>query len=176
MSNLITPRFQLVELQIPATQIQAGQITFAQVPQLQSFYDTNYLVYALAIDIYSSDTLTNSPFNSNLPVATANDLKNATLTLVRIGDEAHKEVPLAQFSRFTSPGSATPHTYEPFLLPDEWQIDWTKSYVHLIQAPVSTPPFSYLFGVHYSYYPTPQNLTAGMQIQPWMITGPRMRR
>jgi hypothetical protein len=176
MSNLITPRYQTIELVIPTGTINGGQFTFNQVPQLQSFYDTRYFVYILAIDVFTNDSLTLSPFNSNNPVATSADLKNTTLSLVRQGDQAHSEVPLAQMSRITSGTSTTPFVRDPFRLPDEWQIDWTKTYLHLIAAPISAPPFSYIFGVHYSYYPTPESIKAGILPAPWNFSGVSRQR
>ncbi len=176
MGNLITPRYQTIELVVPATQTQAGQLTFAQIPQLQSFYDTRYFVYILAIDCFTDESLSFSPFNNNNPVATAGDIKNTTMNLVRLGDEAHKEVPLAQMSRFTNAAGATPYVREPFRLPDEWQIDWTKSYLHLIKAPVSAPVFSYIFGVHYSYWPTPASIAQGVKPEAYMYSGASRQR
>jgi hypothetical protein len=176
MSNLITPRYQTIELVVPANQTNGGQLTFAQVPQLQSFYDTRYFVYLLAIDCFTADSLTLSPYNSNNPVATGADIRNTTITLVRQGDAAHYEVPLAQLCRFDSNTSTTPFVRDPFRLPDEWQIDWTKTYLHLVGPPVSTPAFSYIFGVHYSYYPTPESIKAGILPAPWNFSGVSKQR
>jgi|SRR5882724_197476 len=175
MDELITPRFQLVELVVPATQTGPGQLTFAQVPQLQSLYDTRFLVYILAIDVYTNEELTFSPFNANNPIATGLDLANTVLTLVKIGDEAHKFIPLIELRRFSSPVTMTPSLRDPFRFPDEWQIDWTKSYLQLVKTPPSAPVFSYMLGVHYSYYPTPDSIKAGISPMPWNMTGASRR-
>ncbi len=46
----------------------------------------------------------------------------------------------------------------PFCLRNQWSIDWTKSYVQVITAPVNLP-MTYIFGVHYDYEPDYNDLT-----------------
>jgi hypothetical protein len=175
MSTLITPRYQSFEMKLGQNALPqgAGQITFQQIPQLQSFYDTNYLVYLLALKVYTADEVPFSPYDNNQPLATFQDLQNATLTLVRVGDQAHMEVPMVEFHTFTSPVNQMPYSRDVFRFPDEWQIDWTKSFVHNIKATPTTGPFSMLFGAHYSYYPT---TGSGILPQPWHFTGASRQR
>jgi hypothetical protein len=148
-----TPMFQLVELIIPATVTGFGQFTyFQQQPQLQSTMG-NQTVYVKAIDVITNQALTTSPLTAGSPVASPADIMNAVLVLNIAGTLKFQNIPLALMNRVQqSPGAACPAVYDLFQLRNIWEIDWTKSYVTTV-APPGDAPFSYLFGIHYSYEP-----------------------
>lgn len=145
--------FQLVELIIPATVVGFNQTTyFQQQPQLQSTQG-NQTVYVKGIDVLSNQALTTSPLTANSPVAAPGDIQNGVLVLNIAGTLKFQNIPLALMNRVTqSPGAACPAVYDLFQLRNIWEIDWTKSYVVTV-APPAALPFSYLFGIHYSYEP-----------------------
>ena len=151
-----TPMFQLVELIIPATVTGFNQFTyFQQQPQLQST-SANQTVYVKAIETYSVQALTTSPLTSGSPVASEANIANGVLVLNIAGTLKFQNIPLADLNRIIqSPGAACPGVYDLFQFRNLWEIDWTKSYVTTVAAPIN-PPFSYLFGVHYGYEPDPQ--------------------
>jgi hypothetical protein len=148
-----TPMFQLVELIIPATVNGFNQFTyFQQQPQLQST-SGNQTVYVKGIDVLSNQALTTSPLTAGSPVAGPGDIANGVLVINIAGTLKFQNIPLALMNRVVqSPGIACPSVYDLFQLRNIWEIDWTKSYVTTV-APPAAPPFSYLFGVHYSYEP-----------------------
>ncbi len=145
--------FQLVELIIPATATGFNQFTyFQQQPQLQST-DQNQTVYIKAIETFSVQALTTSPITSGSPVASEANIQNGVLVLNIAGTLKFQNIPLAILNRVVqSPGAACPSVYDLFQLKNIYKVDWTKSYVTTVGAPLN-PPFSYLFGVHYSYDP-----------------------
>lgn len=145
--------FQIVELIIPATVTTANQFTyFQQQPQLQSVMG-NQTVYIKAIETFSVQALTTSPITTNSPVASEANIANAVLVLNIAGTLKFQMIPLAIMNRvLQSPGAACPGVVDLFQLRNIWEIDWTKSYVTTVGVPIA-PPFSYLFGVHYSYEP-----------------------
>jgi hypothetical protein len=148
-----TPMFQLVELIIPATVIGFGQFTyFQQQPQLQSITGSQ-TVFVKGIDVLSNQALTTSPLTAGSPVATPDDIANGVLVLNIAGTLKFQNIPMALMNRvIQSPGLACPSVYDLFQLKNIFEIDWTKSYVTTVAAPLAAP-FSYLFGVHYSYEP-----------------------
>ncbi len=147
--------FQLVELIIPATVTGYNQFTyFQQQPQLQST-SANQTVYVKAIETLSVQALTTSPLTSGSPVASEANIANGVLVLNIAGTLKFQNIPLAILNRvIQSPGAACPGVFDLFQLRNVWEIDWTKSYVTTVGPPVN-PPFSYIFGVHYSYEPDP---------------------
>lgn len=128
------------------------QVYFQQQPQLQSTTG-NQTVYVKAIETFSVQALTNSPLTTNNPTANEAAIANGVLVLNIAGTLKFQFIPLAILNRvIQSPGAACPGVFDLFQLRNVYEIDWTKSYVQLVQAPVGAP-FSYLFGVHYSYEP-----------------------
>lgn len=147
-----TKRFQLVELVIPATVVGNNQQTYFQnQPQLQSI-SGDRRIYVKKITAYTDESIDSSPLTSGNPIATAADLINAVLVLSVQGENAFNMVPLSDLSDIAGAASATPYKYFPFLLKNTWRLDWTKSYIQTITAPVAVP-FSYLLGVSYDYEP-----------------------
>jgi hypothetical protein len=148
-----TPMFQLVELIIPATVTGFNQTTyFQQQPQLQSITGSR-TVYIKAIDVITNQALAFSPLTSGSPVASPADIQNGVLVLNIAGTLMFQNIPLALMNRvIQSPGAACPSVYDLFQLKNIWEVDWTKSYVTTVNAPTDNP-FSYLFGIHYSYEP-----------------------
>lgn len=148
--------FQIVELIIPATVTGFNQFTyFQQQPQLQSTTG-NQTVYIKAIETFSIQALTTSPVTAASPVASEANIANGVLTLNIKGTLKFQSIPLAILNRvIQSPGAACPSVYDLFQLKNIFEVDWTKSYVQTVAAPTGAP-FSYLFGVHYSYEPDPE--------------------
>lgn len=146
------PAFQLVELIIPPSAGANTPVYFQNQPQLQSVIGDRQ-VYLTAIETYNVYQLGRSPLTPGNAMAGNNDILNATLTLNVAGTLLYQQIPLAVLVRGFLDGSAAPavnsHVWEPFGLADLWQVDWTKSYVQLISAPISVPPYSYVFGVYY---------------------------
>ena len=141
MSDIIVPRFQLVDLTVPgASGGQSGLKFF--------FSDQPFLRHAThkAVESYFVGDTPVSPITNN-PVA-SNTLQIAGfLTLVQSGTEVAQKVPLAKIHNiFTS--YSTPNAYN--MLVNNWQIDWSKSYVELTTAPNNTSNISFLFGVYYT--------------------------
>jgi len=125
---------------------------FQQQPQLQSTTD-NQTVYVKAIETFSIQALAVSPITTGNAVASEAAIQNAVLTLNIAGTLEFQSIPLAILNRIIqSPGAACPGVYDLFQLKNTFKVDWTKSYVQTLAAPVGAP-FSYLFGVHYSYEP-----------------------
>ena len=149
-----TPMFQLIELIIPATVTGFNQFTyFQQQPQLQSTTG-NQTVYIKGIDILSNQALSFSPLTAGSPVAAPADLANAVLVLNIAGTLKFQNIPLSLMNRvIQSPGAACSSVYDLFQLWNIWEVDWTKSYVTTVSPPAGTLPFSYIFGIHYSYEP-----------------------
>lgn len=148
-----TPMFQLVELIIPATVVGFNQFTyFNQQPQLQSISGSQ-TVYIKGLEVFSNQALTTSPLTAASPVAAPADIANGVLVLNIAGTLKFQNLPLAILNRvIQSPGVACPSVYDLFQLRNIWEVDWTKSYVTTVAPPTSLP-FSYIFGVHYSYEP-----------------------
>lgn len=143
----------MVELIIGTAVAGFNQTTyFQQQPQLQSITGSR-TVFIKAVETYSNQALSFSPITSGSPVASAADLQNAVLTLNIAGTLKFQMIPLANLNRIIqSPGQACPGVYDLFQLRNTWEVDWTKSYVTTVSGPTDAP-FSYLFGVHYSYEP-----------------------
>ena len=148
-----TPKFQLVELIIPAAVTGFGQFTyFQQQPQLQSTQG-NQTVFVKAIETFSVQAIPFSPLTASSPVASEANIANGVLVINIAGTLEFQNIPLAILNRvIQSPGAACPGVYDLFQLRNCWEIDWTKSYVTTVSPPIGAP-FSYLFGVHYSYEP-----------------------
>lgn len=153
--------FQMVELIVGAGVTSNNtDIYFQQQPQLQSFNIPNQQVFINAIETYSDVALTNSPLTTSNPVATIADIQNATLTIVEGTSENKKMIPLARlcntFALVPDGGGGTANVAPPFQFPFQFinlhTVDWTKCYVTVVQTPAQAP-FSYLFGVYYSYEP-----------------------
>lgn len=148
----LTKFFQLVELIVKPGSGNNSDIYFQQQPQLQSYKEGGaQVVYIKAIETFSNSALTTSPLTTGSPVATPADLQNGVLTLVENGTENKKQIPLTLLNRVWPVGPSF-EVFPPqlFLLKDFWTVDWTKCYVTTVLAPPVTP-FSYMFGVHYSY-------------------------
>lgn len=145
--------FQLVELIISANVTGFNQFTyFQQQPQLQST-DQNQTVYIKAIETFSVQAMTTSPITSGSSVASEANIQNGVLVLNIAGTLKFQNIPLAILNRvIQSPGAACPGVFDLFQLKNTYKVDWTKSYVCTV-GPAIAPPFSYLFGVHYSYDP-----------------------
>jgi hypothetical protein len=145
---------QLVELQIPVTGAAAGnQTTFKNQPQLQSVTGDKQ-IFIRRIQTYSNDMMPVSPW-SNLPVAAPADIINAVLVLNVAGTDFFKYISLSRLCNISTNTGAvtTPFTWIPFELDDVFGVDWTQSYVQLLQAAISTPIFCYMFDVDYDYGP-----------------------
>lgn len=145
----------MVEIPITATNATGinVDINFQQQPQLQSYNVAGQKVYIKAIQAFSNTSIATSPITTANPVASPGDLQNATLTLVEGDKEMRKRIPLTALNNSFGTGpSFVPPSQDLFKFRDLWELDWTKCYITLLSVPPSVP-FSYLFGVHYSYEP-----------------------
>lgn len=154
MSDFKTDKYQLVELICNNISGNNQQIFFQQQPQLQGFNLPGQRVYIQAIETFSNSALTFSPITTNNPVATFDQIQNTVLTIVEGTKENRKQIPLAQINRvWPIAGSFVPFPAPLMVFTNLFAVSWTKSYVTCVQQPTSQP-FSFLFGVHYSYNPS----------------------
>ena len=149
-----TKFFELVELIVPVGVVDPNsQVFFQQQPQLQSISGDRQ-IYIKGVEVFSNAALPFSPLTSGNPVAAPADLENTTITFVVDGTELLKRIPLTLMNRvYASAGTFVPFPPQLFMLKNNCQIAWTKTYVTLVQAPVTAVPYSYLFGVHYDFEP-----------------------
>jgi hypothetical protein len=154
-------KFQLIELALGVNVTSPMQQTqFGQQPQLQSI-SGDKTVFIKAIEVYTRDMVAVSPLTPSNPVASAADVQNAVISLNVAGTFEFLNVPLVTWVREF--GTVSPSVYDLFKFRNLFEVDWTKSYVQIIQAPITTPPFSYLFGVHYDYCADADDLATGYQ-------------
>ncbi len=177
-NNFKSDKFQLVELIIGAGVTSNNtDVNFQTQAQLQSFGLTGQKVYIEAIETFSSAAMPFSSLTGGNPVATPADIINATLTLVEDSDkETRKGMPLAMLNR-TWPVATTfvPPAQLLYQMRNCFAVSWTKSYVTIITAP-PVVPFSYMFGVHYTYDPpagTYDYYEQQLKLQNQAITGTR---
>lgn len=142
-----TKKFTLIEVIIPASVASANsRVYVGNQPQLQSISgDKN--IWIKAVEAYSVEQITKSPLTGANAVASVAAIKNATLTIVVKGTEELQQIPLAILCRNIN--GTQPATWDPFLLDNLYQVDWSKSYLQLVEAPAAAP-FSYVFGIHYA--------------------------
>ena len=141
----------LVEVIVPATATSPGRFPFTDQPYLRT--DNEKTVVIDAIELISDQALTNSPI-STTPVATAAEITNGVLTLNVEGFEDFQSVPLATLNRINADTAAgfVPWVNDLFALNEVKRINWQKSYIQTVVAPIA-PPFSYLFQVYYRVFP-----------------------
>jgi len=145
---LRTAKFTLVEVVIAATVTAPNsRIYIGNQPQLQTI-DSQQTIFIKALETYSNEQLTKSPLTTLANVATPAAIKNATLTIVVKGTEELQFIPLADMVRNIAGNGTAPAVWQPFLLDNLYNIDWSKSFIQVNEAPAATP-FSYLIGVHY---------------------------
>jgi hypothetical protein len=148
------PASQLIELIIPATAAANSPVYFQNQPQLQSVRGDKK-IYIEGIETFNSYGLSGSPLTAGNPVPANADIINMTLTLNVAGTLQYQQIPMSSLVRVWADGIATgivnAHVEEIFGFEDLFEVDWTKSYVQLIGAPVSTPPYSCLFNVYYRW-------------------------
>lgn len=147
-SMLLTKNFQLLELVIPANAGANRDFFFQNQPQLQSVIGDK-TVFVKAVETFNDECISFSPMTAGNPIATAAELQIAVLTLNEGGTENKKQIPLGAMNRIWD---TAPFTWQPFVFKDVWAIDWTKSYVTLVDTGPGAQ-FSFLFGVHYDYEP-----------------------
>ncbi len=144
----------LAEIKIPANGQANKNFNFESQQQLQTVMGDQRVIVE-AIEVYSNASLTKSPLTSTNPVAAAADIKNATLTLQFGTFQGVAQLPLASLCRvIPNPNSYTPAVFDLFLFREMYKIDWTKSYITLVDTAPTATAFSYLFNVFYDYLPT----------------------
>jgi hypothetical protein len=141
----------LVEVIIPATAVSPGRFPFTDQPFLRT--DNEKTVIIDAIENFSNQALAISPISTQ-PVSPVAAIANAVLTLNVEGFEDFQSIPLASLGRVNSDTGATfvPFVNDLFAFNEVKRINWQKSYIQLVAAPVA-PPFSYLFQVYYRVFP-----------------------
>lgn len=150
MLGLKADRYQLVELVVGANVTGTNtDIYFQNQPQLQSI-SGGVQVFACGIEVFTVNDIALSPLTGGNPVASAADMRNATLTLSVNTNYQFLKLPLAALHRNNTNTAGESSVQDLFLLNDILQIDWTKSFVSVLGVPAAVP-FSYLFGVYYRY-------------------------
>lgn len=140
----------LIELPIGPNAGALQPVYFQNQPQLQSVTG-DQTVFILGLEAVSNLILTDSPLTPGNPVAAIGDLQNATLTLNVAGTLKYLMIPLILMHRAFSYGINSAWVNDVFRLKNTYKVDWTKSYIQLINAPVTEPPYSYLLNVYYQY-------------------------
>ena len=146
--------FQLAEIVAPVTTTGNLQFNFGNQPQLQSFKEgQGPRVYIKAIEIFSDKAIALSPITAGAPVAPADAIRNAVLTITEQSSQLKMQIPLVILNRITADTGAdfVPGVQDLFQFKDLWQVDWSKSYITILAAQGTS--YSYLFGVHYDYLP-----------------------
>jgi hypothetical protein len=144
---------QTIELIVPSTAGANSPIYFQNQPQLQSVRGDRK-IYIEGIETFNVNSLAASPLTAGSPVAANADIINATLTLNVAGTLQYQQIPMSSLVRGWVDGlagSVNAHVEEIFGFEDLYEVDWTKSYVQLINGPVSAPPYSYIFNVYYRW-------------------------
>lgn len=146
MANEVkTTKYQLVELQIPATAAAGQRVYFQDQAQLRSQVGQN--IYIQSIETFGTNAGALS-WLSNNPLAGAVELQNAMLVLNIDGREDINGIPLAVLNRVIPDAAAyIPSVYDLFLFNDLLKVDWTKSYIQLTAG--TGAAYAYLFGVRY---------------------------
>lgn len=146
-------RFQLVTSVTPAGGLGAGaRLYFQDQPQLRT--QLNQLVVIKAVEFFDVNACSVSP--SGGAVATDAQMKNAFLVLNIKGTEQLQYIPLVALKRVNTTfdlvgGNLASFVMELFELADQFEIDWTKSYIQFGAAVPAAVNF--LFGVYYEYVP-----------------------
>lgn len=139
-------RIETVELIVP-TGYTAGQINFADIPELRSDADKDAVIYA--VQVYSKESVPNS-FNGNV-MATMAQIQNSFLTLYVTGSEAVFNVPLLKFLNIQNSGATYFNAREYFEC-RPLRVDWTKSYIRFATpGTVGTAQYSFLFDFTYEW-------------------------
>lgn len=148
--NFKAQNSQLIELIVGANIVSANaQIFFQNQPQLQSI-SGDRKIYIKGIELFSSEMLSVSPLTSGNAVATPAQIINGTMSINVFGTLSFNYIPLVSLVRIWSAAGTTPHQWDLFQFKGLYQVDWTKTYVTLGNAPAGTP-YSYLFNVFYDY-------------------------
>lgn len=147
-----TKRFELIEVQIPATST-ATKFNIPDQPQLRTDQDADIIIQA--IETYDILSVPLSP--NNVAVVTSADLLQTYITLYIDGEESIYRVPLVSMKRIlneTTGGAVQPSVFEIFKLRN-LKVDWTKSYFFtpVAYAGGANATFSFLLGVHYYKLP-----------------------
>lgn len=141
-------RIESVELIVPAG-YSAGQINFADIPELRSDSDKDAVIYA--IQTYSTESVPKS-FNGNT-LATITQLANAFLTLYVTGSEAVFNVPLLKFVNIQNNANTYFNAREYYEC-SPLRVDWTKSYIRFaVPGTNVTAQYSFLFDFTYEWLP-----------------------
>lgn len=144
---------QTIELAIDASSTNPNQfLPFQQQPQLQ-LQANGKPVYIKAIETFTNLAVTKSPITTSNAVAAATDLANSFLILEMDNTKRFDKIPMTTLNRVLDFTGANPGVKDLFLLKNICNINWTKSGVLQIAAPITTPPFSFVFSVWFDYYP-----------------------
>jgi len=143
----------LVEVLIPANGQPNKNYQFQFQYQLQTIMGDQRVIVE-AMETYSDAALTKSPITTNSPVATAADIANATLTLQFGTFQGISQFPLASLNRILPDQSNySPGVVDLTMFREMYRIDWTKSFITLVDTAPTATPFSYVFNMYYDYLP-----------------------
>jgi hypothetical protein len=144
------PRSTMVEVTIPATV--TGNLSKTNfVFEAELFSGKGDTVWIYAIEALSSDFIVASPLTSGQRVASPADIINATVSISAQNDMIYDNLPMANLVRLNSNLGSTAHAKDLFRCRKVSEIDWTKSFITTLTAPVPVGPFSYLFNFYYGY-------------------------
>lgn len=137
-NNLLT-RYEAVEIPVPS----GSGLTRFFFPDLPNLRNARIRM----IDAYTAGTITATPLTGSTP-ATIGDMQKTTITLY-VGDlQIVYNMPLLTFNNFVNSAN-NPYVNVPINL-NGLVISWTKSYINLSTAAVTTN-VAYSFGVFYDF-------------------------
>lgn len=146
------PRYQSVELFVPATTAGAGiHVEFEDQPLLRTQKGKN--VYIQGIETFSNQAYTQLPNGHTL--ATATELAAGSLFLSVENFFQYFRIPLIRLNNiYGDPAAFIPYTPNIFWFDNLSGVIWTESYVEFGPDPAGLGlPFSFLFGVYYDLTP-----------------------
>lgn len=144
----------LAEIKIPANGQSGKNFNFESQQQLQTIMGDQRVVIE-ALETYSDVALTKSPLTNTNVVASAADIANAVLTLQFGTFQGISQMPLASLCRIIpNQNDYSPAVFDLTLFREMYKIDWTKSYITLVDTAPTATAFSYVFNVFYDYLPT----------------------
>lgn len=147
MNNGQTRRFMAIEVTISSK----GQTQIPDQTQLRG-------TYLDSIEIYPPNVAAVSAVTGSSNVATASDLKNMTLSLLRASDNVFQNKPLLAYN-YINDGGSTPNRWQQEEMVSQ-PIDWNQSYIYMGATPSSTAIIVSI-GVYY-YNPNLQIPTDNM--------------
>lgn len=155
-----TRRFKQLYVPAPANCPALSQLSIPQQSLLQDVSGKEP-VFIRQLEVYSSAIISGTRLQPTSAIASPADILNATLTFM-VGTTAElADMPLAKFNPFIpNQANYSGGVQDVFLFADMRTIDWTQSYVTIINNAPTTTAFCYVFGVSYLYKSDIDRMTA----------------